>query len=170
MAHVFKVGQPYHPSRLEWPECVQYNYRGGQHELLLFFASPTAKEVRGVRQGRADFAVLWEPPVVVFLYRLEGACGWSHQPFSWHLVPEGERQLPPGEGGGLALLNVVLIDAATGLVRALRAVTMSEKTTARLHSAIREQAAAEWKPAAYAAAVDRLNEEPSAALVKRARG
>lgn len=51
--HRYEVGQPYHPSRRAWPEGAQYNYRQGQHELVLFFQSPTTREIEAVRHGQA---------------------------------------------------------------------------------------------------------------------
>jgi protein-S-isoprenylcysteine O-methyltransferase Ste14 len=45
--------------------------------------------------------------------------------YSWHLVPEADRTLPDPEGPETrALLQVVLVDAETGLVRVLRTVAV----------------------------------------------
>jgi hypothetical protein len=79
---------------------------------------------------------------------------WSDTPFSWHLAPEGRRQLPPAPDevspDTRALLQVVLTDATTGLVRALRAVSLAPDFTRTLFAAVAAQAAAPWcGPAAY---------------------
>jgi hypothetical protein len=69
----------------------------------------------------------------------------SDAPYSWHLVPETEQALPDAEGPETrALLQVVLPDAQTGLVRVLRAVTFSPSFTRALHDAIRAQAFSPW--------------------------
>lgn len=51
--HAYEVGQLYHPSLRSWPETPQYNYRSGEHELVLFLASPSLREVEDVREGEA---------------------------------------------------------------------------------------------------------------------
>jgi hypothetical protein len=52
---LYSVGQPYIPGRTSYPETVQYNFRAGQHELLMWLPSPTARELRDIRQGVAQF-------------------------------------------------------------------------------------------------------------------
>ncbi|GIW55376.1 MAG: hypothetical protein KatS3mg082_1780 [Nitrospiraceae bacterium] len=147
---ILSVGQPYHPNRNRWPEAAQYNFRSGRHELVLFWPSPSPQEVEGVRVGRADFGLFFEPPVILLLYRFAGACDWSDAPYSIHLVPQEERLAPEAVSPeARALLSVVLVDADTGLVRALRAITMSPGFTRLLHAAIAQQLAYHWDATAY---------------------
>lgn len=161
--HDYRVGQPYSPTRRGWPEIAQYNYRQGGHELVLFFRSPTSREIRAVRQGAAEFALYHHEDLVVLLYRFgppgEGV-PWSDAPYTWHLVPPEQRTLPPaGDELGpeaRALLSVILVDAGTGIVRALRQVSLSPEFTRALHDAIREQAARTWSEPVYDAQVDML--------------
>lgn len=141
----YRVGALYHPSRRSWPEVAQYSYRGGGHELVLFLRQPTSREVRAARQCLASFAFYADQDLLVLLYAFGDGLPWSDAPFSWHLVPEAERILPPETGGEeRALLSVVLVNAATGIIRALRAVTLSPTFTRLLHDTIREQAARPW--------------------------
>ncbi len=152
--HAYSVGSMFVRNRRNWPECAQYNYRGGQHELVVFFASPSPAEVEAVRAGESEFGVLVDGAPLFLLYRF-GAQGagvpWSDAPYSIHLLPEVERVLPPAELApeARALLHIVLVDSLSGIVRVLRAVSLSRDVTKALHSAIREQAAAPWSPAAY---------------------
>jgi len=155
MLHRLAVGQLYHPRRTRWPEVGEYNYRAGAHELRLFWASPSKNEIRGVRKGKPQFALLWQPPVVWFLYHFSsGGCPWSDAPYSIHLVPEAERVPPePQTGAQRSLLQVVLIDADTGIVQALRAVTFAPLFSQRLARVIQEQWEQPFARAAYAAAI-----------------
>lgn len=142
---VYRVGELYHPTRRSWPEVALYQYRGGSHELVLFLPRPTSREVRAVRQGLASFAFYADQNLLVLLYAFGDGLPWSDAPFSWHLLPEAERVLPPEtRGEERALLSVVLVDAETGIIRALRVVTLSPTFTRLLHDAIREQAARPW--------------------------
>lgn len=72
-------------------------------------------------------------------------------------MPEDRRQIPPATGEEEhALLTCVLADAATGVVRAIRALTLSPGFTAALHGAIREQETRPWAgPAEHDAAIRR---------------
>lgn len=153
-----QVGQPYIPGRTHWPEQGEYNYYSGQHELRLFWESPSADEVRAVRKGAAHFALFVEGPVIVMLYQFAGACDWSDAPYSIHLVPQEHRTAPPVSAGPetRALMQVLLVDAATGVLRAIRAITLSPPFTAALHRAIDEQHRAAWDSGAYDQALQAL--------------
>lgn len=144
MATTLSVGQPYAPGVSRYPECTQYNFRAGAHELILFYGSPSKGEVYAARKGTAEFALaLPSPQVIILAHRFGDDLPWSDSPYSWHLVPERERDLPSAdlEQSMRAQLRVVLVDAATGIVRALRLLTLSPAFTRALHAAIREQAA-----------------------------
>lgn len=139
----YQVGKPYSATRSSWPDGVDYNYRGGEHELRIFMRNPTSAEILDVRKGRARFA-LYSTRYTIFLCYKFGDLPWSDGTFNIHLVPEAERILPPVRavnGIDRALLHVILIDGATGLIAALRAVSFSPTFTRALEKEIREQAA-----------------------------
>ncbi|XXX79215.1 hypothetical protein WMF30_10615 [Sorangium sp. So ce134] len=159
MTHILSVGQLYHPGRTRWPEAVQYQLRGGTHELVMFWPGLAVRDIAAVRRGPCEFALLVQQPVIWLLYRFDGACDWSDAPFSVHLVPEAERgpAMAVDTLGATtrALLHVVLVDAGSGVVRALRQVSLSPEFTAALHAGINEQLAAPWDERAYDAALQR---------------
>lgn len=173
MSHPIAVGLPYNPKRRSWPEVSQYNFRGGEHELALFFASPSRSEVQAVAAGEVELAVYVDQPAIVLLYRFgrEGAgIPWSDAPYSWHLVPRHERKLPP-ELGGQDTLRIVLVDAGSGLVRALRLVLLPEVFTLALRAAIVDQASAPWDSEAYGKHLAGLYATfPDCAVMARAAG
>jgi len=124
--HTIAVGELWHPDRKRWLEAV--------------------------RVGRVDLGVWCRAPhVIVLLYRIAGACEWSDAPYSWHLVPEDRRALPEPttSSADRALLQIILVEAESGIVRVIRAVTFDPLATRLLGQAIRDQAAAEWDRAAY---------------------
>ena len=154
---ILQVGKPLVPGRTAWPEKADFNYYDAGAELRLFFPTPPPAEVAAVRAGPCDFALAVAGDVLFLLYRF-GRAGagvpWSDAPFSWHLVPEGRRQMPPTpwelRPDTRALLQVILTDAATGLVRVLRAVSLAPDFTRALFAAVAVQAATLWcGPAAY---------------------
>jgi hypothetical protein len=160
-SHLYAVGQFYDPLRRQWPEGAQYNYRSGGHELLLFFRSPSSREVRAVEFGPCEFGLVAEGPLIDLLYQFQviaypgarpaPAIPWSEALFTIHRVPLDERVLPelPDDPEQRAVLMIILVDADTGIIRAMRAVTFSPAFTSQLEEAIREQARLPYDSASY---------------------
>jgi hypothetical protein len=157
---VLRVGAPYLAGRTSWPDGTSlFSVSPSGYELVCCLAAPTAREVRQYRaRTPCRFALAVHGPVLFLLYRF-GDLPWSDSPYSVHLLPAGRRRVPDTAdlADPHALLMVVLVDAATGLVRQIRAVTFSPAFTAALHLAIRDQLASPWPgPAAYDAALAAL--------------
>lgn len=147
--HKYQVGKPY-TERARWPELAQYNYRGGEHELVLFLNSPTENEVRAVKNGNADFALFVERSLIVLVYQFGDGLPWSDAPYNIHLVPPEQRAVPPTlSNGERALLHIVLVDASNGIIRAMRVIAMPPEFTQALHRAIREQEAMPFTRSGY---------------------
>jgi hypothetical protein len=146
------VGQPYDPSRRSWPEGADYNYRCGQHELRIFLADPSPQEVQAIDSGPVEFGMLAEPEGLFVVTRFGLTLSFATS-YSWHRVDPAERVPPPPHEETSpalrALLTLLLVDAATGLVRALRAVSYSPEFTRAIHWAIGGQIAAPYDAAAY---------------------
>jgi hypothetical protein len=144
--HSLEIGKLYHPGVRHWPEGGEYNFRSGGHELLLRFAHPAAQEIEDVRRGECEFALAPVGDILFFLYRFGQAMRWSDAPYTWHLLPEDQRILsqPPDTEKSRVLLQVILLDASTGIVQALRGVTLSPAFTRSLHTAIRGQMKTPW--------------------------
>ncbi len=176
--HLYKVGEPYVAGVASLPERGEYNFRAGQHELVLCLPNLTEAEIRDVQKGQAEFALVTYPEVIFFLYRFGDAVTWSDAPYCWHRVPVEQRQLPPASGNpeARALLQVVLVDAASNRIRALRALTLSPQFTRMLEAAIAVQATNPARPGDYEARIDavcRLYPNSAALLevaVDRCRG
>lgn len=143
--HRYQTGELYHPERTLWPERIIYQYRANNHELLLFLNTPTAEEVADIARGDAELTLTVLPPALVFCCRF-GGMPWSDSPYTWHLVDPVERTVPgePATAKTRALMNIVLVDAETGVICALRALTLSPEFTRVLTNAIRAQSAAPW--------------------------
>lgn len=147
---VLEVGQPYSVRRTVWPELAEYNYTQSGHELRLFFSSPSPGEVRAVRKERCDFSLVVEGSAIILQYRFGDrptkGIPWSDASFSIHLVPEQYRRVPEVDSNpeARAALQVLLIDADTGILKALRFVTLSPDFTRALEGAIQAQALQPW--------------------------
>lgn len=145
---VYEVGKLF-SSRTSWPEMAQYHYMAGEHHLHVFMRQPSEIEVKATKTGMAEFALVVEQDIIFLLYQLS-PIPWSDAPYSWHMVPADQRTLPADvpQGKG-ALLTVMLIDATTGIIKAIRAVGLGTNFTNTLHAAIRDQAARSFDQPRY---------------------
>ena len=152
--HAIAVGKPYNEDRLQWPEEAFYQCRAGEHELVLFFNGITPGERQAVKKGKAEFGLLVRQPVIWLLFRFGNGVPWSDSPYTIHLVADpDQRKLPQDPHGKRAFLTTILVDAGTGITRAIRATTLSPDFSGMLYTAIRGQYAAKFDQEAYAAAV-----------------
>jgi hypothetical protein len=169
---VFKVGEPYMGKRRGWVEGVQYGYDEAGHVLQLFFASPTNAEVEAARKGRVELALYHtsDHEVLMLAYRVlvdgREVIPWSDAPYSWHAIPAERRAHPPVlTGEQRPVLELHLVDTKTGLLRALRRVSMSPEFGRTLHAAISAQAARSPDPASYNARLELLYGRMDAATI-----
>src|SRR5947209_19360720 len=115
----YEVGKLYSPNRTSWPEGVEYNWRQNTHELKLYYRPPKASEIAAVKQGAAEFALSVVGDILFLVFRF-GPQPWSDAPYTWWMVPADQRTPPPELAGEeRVLLNVLLIDAGTGIIRAV---------------------------------------------------
>ena len=139
---IVAIGKPLFEGRNELPEAIEYNYQSGDHTLLLSMKNLHRREIEAVRESEAEFGLYCENGIVFLLYRFGDALPWSDSAFSWWNVAEEDRQIPapPKNPAERILLKIILVEAATGIVKAIRVTTLSPAFTEKLHEAIRRQA------------------------------
>jgi hypothetical protein len=139
---IVAIGKPLFEGRNELPEAIEYNYQSGDHTLLLSMKNLHPKEIEAVRQAEAEFGLYCENSVIFLLYRFGDTLPWSDSAFSWWNVSEDDRRIPsPQENPAeRILLKIILVEAATGIVKAIRVTTLSPTFTEKLHDAIHCQA------------------------------
>jgi hypothetical protein len=139
--HRLAVGQPYSPTGRTYPDgTMRWSFTPSGVELLLAFSHPTSKEIQDVRTGAAQFALLAGDHVLLMAHRF-GTMPWSDAP--WEVAAQRAEGREPGladvpEGQSL-LVQVVLVDADTGLVRVLRSTTWSREFVEAVRAAIERQ-------------------------------
>jgi hypothetical protein len=159
--HTYTVGQLYDPRRRSWPEGADYNFRAGGHELRVFLGHATPREIAAVRTGRVEFGAMIELPEIFVVSRFHNSdgkvvCSFDCS-YSWHRVSPEERSQPPAweetSPELRALLTIILVEASTGIILALRTCSYSPEFTRSLHRAIADQAALPYDQAEHEAAV-----------------
>jgi hypothetical protein len=150
--HRLEVGKPYDPTLRSWSEGADYNFRSGGHELRLFLAVATREEVKAVRSGPVEFG-FFAGPMGLFLITRFGAQLSFDCSYHWQCVSQDERTLPPPSEETSpelrALMTIILIEATTGIVLALRGITFSPEFTRAIHRAIGDQVGAPYDRAAH---------------------
>ncbi len=155
MPYILEVGKPYRPGVPRLAPGINYNFRGGQHELLLILDKLKPSDIEEVRKGPCEFGALVFERIVFFLYRFGSAIEWSDAPYSIWQLPEDERIAPERPSPeSRALLTVILVDADHNRIEALRAVTLSPVVTLTLQGAIAVQLAEKISVRDYQAAID----------------
>ena len=142
---ILAVGQEYDPLIREWPEGCHYNFDSGGHWLHYFYRNPLEIEIASIQRGPVQFGLYIHKPVIFLLHQF-GYMPWNDAPYSVRLVSQEYRRVPELADGEHAFLRVVLIDTATGIVAALRALTFSSEFTRKLHGEIRRQSEGPWSP------------------------
>lgn len=151
---VLTVGQPFSHERSKWEDGrIEYRFFSGNHMLQLCLGQLTPQEIKAFRKNPVRVALFIEGNVIFFIFKIEGCMDWSDQGFSIHLVHEQNRDLPSLPPGMRTPLNLVLVDADTGIVRALRMVTFSPHFSRLLHDAMRRQIELPFEPAVHQAVI-----------------
>ena len=145
---IYVVGEPFpHPPPPGQPEGPLYTYDASGHSLVFLYRSVSQQEVEAVETARVDFGVFSLRNIVFLLARVEGLNSWCDVPFNWHLVPAEDREIPTipeSPDPDHATIIIYLVDLSSGLLRAIRAATVSPHFTRTLHSAIRQQSRSIW--------------------------
>ena len=114
------VGQLYDPQRRHWsPVPIARITHAGIH-LALMVENPAEAEVEAVRSGVPKFAWIDAGACALLAWTFGDGIPWNDAPYSPHLEQPGDVPGIPAGAGNPAAVAVVLVDAATGVVRALR--------------------------------------------------
>ncbi|MBS1807572.1 MAG: hypothetical protein JST84_05210 [Acidobacteria bacterium] len=119
---------------------MAYDYRAGHYQLVLCYNHPTPAEIQAAAADPAEFALKVVGPVIFVCFRFGRSIPWSDAPFSIHLAPEAVAEIPaPATRETRILLQVFLVDASTGILKAMRAFTFSPAFSRALEAGIAKQ-------------------------------
>jgi len=135
-----KVGEPYAPGYNTFDEGTRYVYANGAHDLTLFWAGPSPAEAFGLRDQPVEVALYTSGPAAFLLYKIQDVCEWSDVAFNVNLLSETERELPAEPPGERARLMITLVDAADGIIKGRRLVSLDKVMTQALRHVMTEQA------------------------------
>jgi hypothetical protein len=137
--YTYAVGKPYNSVVSGWAEnAAEWRLSEDGVQLVLFMADPTAEEVEAVRNGRSKFALTTGEHALILAYRF-ATQPWSDAPWQACRQTDLTAGLVAVPSGQHLRLMVILVDSATGIVRAVRMTSWNAEFTAAVRSAIGKQ-------------------------------
>jgi hypothetical protein len=154
----YHAGARYDGARTLTPEDQsRFTYRNGCFELVLFFVNPRSAEVRDVRVGLARFALFNEEGMVGLLTAFGDSIDWGPTPFAtWSCSAAGPVLPTQAEMEAVDTLLVLLVDAGSRLIHAVREVSLTLDIGKQLCQGVHAQDALFQEPDGYSRAVGRL--------------
>ncbi len=142
----FEVGKLFTESITRYPEGVKFEFTQSGPVLLLFFDSPTEHEINSVKTGKLEVGLYSRDNILFFLCKFEGT-PWMDAPYSIHLSkPFFFDQMTETQGFGL---QIFLVDARTGILKAMRLIGLSNDFSKKLRVAMEKQRMQPFNKAAY---------------------
>ncbi|HWR09285.1 hypothetical protein [Sporomusa sp.] len=148
MMRTGQVGQLYESGQNKLEEKINYRLDSDGHGLVIVKAGIINQEIENIQNGAAELSLYIDGPIIFLLFKF-GNESWNDAPYSWHTVPRGIRVYPE-EAADTATLKVTLVDAADGIVRAMREVALTPEFVGQLNAAITSQANGSFNGLSYA--------------------
>ena len=164
----FEVGMMYEEGLSDYDEEIRFDVTpSGLLVLSLFFNKTTSKEIETITSARLElgFYERREEGVIFFLAKFAGMTGMDAA-YSVHLSSNPDSLEIKDSG---VELQIVLVNAKKGDVRAVRTVDLPDRFSKKLKRALEEQKAKPWDAVKYYQAVGSIYDNLTTKdLVKRA--
>lgn len=118
-------------------ECPKFDMDDSGATLYVFFQNPDQKEIEQFKAGTNFEIRITELQNIIFITTKIGSLNWMDAPYSTHLSPNLTTFHFPDANQGLGL-TIMLIDACTGEIKAIRFVGLSQKFTSKLFGVMME--------------------------------
>lgn len=133
----FAPGQPFAPGVRTWVPHNEVHFGVSGLRLFDFWQSPCYHELLAFKQQPIQLGLVERAGIAFLVYRL-GLHPWSDVPFLFHAAAARDRPnlaaTPAAEPVGV---QIVVIDAGTGLIRGLRTGTLDDTCAHALRRAAR---------------------------------
>lgn len=132
----YEVGKLYKDNVTRYAEGTKFDFTQSGAVLELYFERPSNKEIEDVKSGKFELGFYEKEDILFMLFKF-GTGSYLDTPYSVHLSqPFQFMDLDPGFGFGL---SIFLIDASTGILKAIRYVGLSNDFSQRFKKAVERQ-------------------------------
>jgi hypothetical protein len=133
---VLEVGKRIEEGIEHYQEGCKFDFSDSGGLLLLFYNSPTEKEIIDITKSNAKIGICEKEGVLFLLWKF-GSQPWLDTPYSIHLSQKFEFQ-PIEDSMGYSI-HIILVDAQTGIVKGMRLIAMPNKLSKNFKRIIIEQ-------------------------------
>lgn len=132
-----EIGKLFKAGKTKYQEGIRFDVTDGGCDLFIYFNNPSNDEIESIKTGNFKTGYYSENNAIFMLFKF-GNTPWMDAPYSVHLSKNlTEFQLFDG-GQGIAL-HVYLIDASTGILKAIRLIGLKTRFSIQLIEAIEKQ-------------------------------
>lgn len=150
------VGEPLEENKRKYAEGLIFDTGKSGAKLLIFFNSPTSKEIDSVKNADIELRLCVLNDIIFILSKV-GTNPWMDSPYSVHLAKYKLEDLPETEqlnsGYGLP---IILIDANTGIVKVIRYIGLSTEFSQKLNQEINKQYSLPFSEGKYHMSLNRI--------------
>lgn len=125
---MYAVGQPFIKGKTDWSEHVGFEYNAIGGELRIMYNNLRDVEIEDIRSGDLSMGFFEEDNIQWFLFNFSKSFQFECS-FTNHLVHEDNRGSTEYIEGDHGLLTVFLVEASTGILKAMRSCTFSKEFT-----------------------------------------
>lgn len=136
-------------------EEVQFDIGDDGAIMLVFFKNPKLEEIEQFKTGKSFEIRFTELYKVIMLTVKIGNLNWMDVPYSPHLSKNLTTFPLSIENQGLGL-TLILIDSATGEIKHIRLLSLSEKFTKQLFGIVLEQKMSEFSLVKYRNSLNKI--------------
>jgi len=133
-----EVGKLFESGKTRYTEGIKFEFTSSGPVLLIYFESPTDKEINSISKGKFRIGFYDIENIIFMLAKFEDI-SWMDAPYNIHLSqPFSFSEQLEQEDLGFGL-QIFLIDAATGILKAIRLVGLGHKFSIKLRDTILKQ-------------------------------
>lgn len=150
-------------------EGVQFDIADDGATMLVFFQNPKAEEIEQFKSGK-NFEIRFTELYGVIMITVKiGSLNWMDAPYTPHLSKNLTKFQLPNEGQGLGLA-LILVDAATGEIKHIRLLGLSERFTKKLFGVVMDRKMSDFDITEYNNTLNRIySTYPTNQIVKMSR-
>ncbi|MZK49025.1 hypothetical protein [Clostridium beijerinckii] len=120
MLNKLEIGELFNEGVTKYKEGIVFDIDDNGCNLIIRFNSPSNNEVKAIKQGSLKCGYYTEKEAIFMLFKFDGI-EWMDAPYSVELSKKLTKIHEINDGQGLAL-NIYLIDADTGILKAMRLI------------------------------------------------
>ncbi|MFA5169846.1 MAG: hypothetical protein WC420_03915 [Candidatus Paceibacterota bacterium] len=132
----YEVGKLLQEGVTRYQEGVKFGFSQSGADMCIFFNAPRAKEIESVKLGKLEIAMYTKEDLIFMLFKFQ-ELHWMDAPYSVHISKPFEfEDLAEGSGFGC---TIFLVDAGTGIIKAIRYIGFSAEFSRRFKIAVLKQ-------------------------------